>query len=92
MEQRPWYPRIVFTFQRLLHQDGKRTISSEWCNVKMTLTATRRDIRQRIRSVPGNNTPPRIISPMMQPTDQMSTASERGGIKFNNAIFCKIEF
>lgn len=30
----------------------------------------------RIRSVPGNNTLPRTISAMMQPTDQTSTESE----------------
>lgn len=30
----------------------------------------------RIRSVPGNKTPPLIISPMMHPTDQMSTENK----------------
>lgn len=32
--------------------------------------------RIRIRSVPGNKTPPLIISPMMHPTDQMSTENK----------------
>lgn len=32
--------------------------------------------RVRIRSVPGNKTPPLIISPMMHPTDQMSTENK----------------
>lgn len=30
----------------------------------------------RIRSVPGNNTAPLIISPMMHPTDHMSTENK----------------
>src|SRR6218665_667724 len=51
------------------------------CRLKLTLTmaslakfkkmSTER--HQKIRSVPGNMTLPRIISPIMHPTDQIST-------------------
>lgn len=41
-------------------------------------TASDRQQQGRIRSVPGNNTLPRIISATMQPTDHTSTGGGRG--------------